>query len=171
MKQFMLFLFLLFIATVTYGQTRIAHSQKDSIALDRTWKKFKTAFLNKDVKTLKLLSLKTIKCDFYQNNTSDQSPYISVNTFLTDVFHGFPNTKLRRAVLTKKSNFSFEKISNLDLPENIKPQKVKSIMICEVWYVVWEPNEIAKGHEGASEGFQFVKIDNQFKFYGLTSIP
>jgi len=56
-------------------------------------------------------------------------------------------------------------------PPNIKTLKSKALTLYDVMYVTFEPNEIAKGHEGGSEGFEFVKINNQFRLFGLTSIP
>jgi len=44
-------------------------------------------------------------------------------------------------------------------------------MVYNIWYLVFEPNEISKGDEGLSEAFQFMKINGKFKLYGLTSIP
>lgn len=41
----------------------------------------------------------------------------------------------------------------------------------EIWVITYVPDEWAKGHEGQSHAFQFLKIKDRFKFYRLTSVP
>jgi hypothetical protein len=163
---------------VLYGQkSRSANlSYKDSIELTKTWIKFKKALELKDTETLHLLSLHIVQCDLFEtpdpNITYDQSianSYISFDKFLMQFYQNLANSKLWSVMKTKKYHIS-EAIMNFH-PPNIKYLKSKSLKTYDILYVTFEPNEIAKGHEGGSEGFEFVKSNDKFKFFGLTSIP
>lgn len=123
---------------------------------------------------LQNLSLKLVYCDLFENQddpkTLYKDSYLPINTFLKQFFHHMPHSKLWLVVKTKKNHFGIQELQDFH-PTNIKHQKTKSLLIYEVWYVTWEPNELQKGHEGQTHAFQFVKIDGNFKFYGMTSIP
>jgi len=80
------------------------------------------------------------------------------------------NSKLWSVVKTKKYRLHIEKQTTYN-PDFDKTRKGKPIRLFEVWFITWEPNELAKGHEGQSHAFEFVKIGNAIKFYGMTSIP
>ncbi|WP_428329254.1 hypothetical protein [Mucilaginibacter sp.] len=149
---------------------------KDSVKLINTWKQLKKALELKDTKTLRNLSLKTIHCDLFETIdpklTYEQSiavTYMSLNTFLIQYYKNLPKSKLFEVMKYKKYNIS-EAYLNFP-PPNMKIHRSMPITLYDILYVTFEPNEIAKGHEGASEGFEFVKMKDEFKFFGLTSIP
>jgi hypothetical protein len=179
MKKLSLLWFLLIIISKSYGQnlepTKLSY--KDSIELTNTWKKFKSALEKRNTKTLHQMALKIVHCDMFQNpnpNTSYNqdiyNSYISFNKFLAQFYHELPKLKLWIVMKTKKYHIDVSNAIDFH-PPNIKYQKKHSLKIYDIWYLTFEPNEIAKGHEGESEAFEFVKINGRFKFYGLTSIP
>jgi hypothetical protein len=173
-----LIVFLLFLSMGVHGQsfkpTRILYN--DSVKLINTWKRLKKALKLKDTKTLRHLSLKIVHCDLFQTYnpklTYAQSiaiAYMPLNTFLTEYYQNLHKSKLWSVMKFKKYNLT-EAYMNFR-PQNIKNLKSMPLILYDIMYVTFEPNEIAKGHEGASEGFEFVKINDEFKFFGLTSIP
>ena len=56
-------------------------------------------------------------------------------------------------------------------PKNLPNDYGNDLILYEVWIQTYSPNEWAKGHEGQNNAFQFVKINDKFKLFGLTSIP
>jgi len=166
--------FLLCLSTRLFAQEekRLKLTYKDSIELNKVWLRYKHALESKDIHSLHQLSYKTIHCDRFEpeNSSFTKDPNLPLDTFLNRFYHVFPNFKLWRVIKTKKYHMSIDKASNWVLP-NIKFQREKSLMVYNIWYLVFEPNEISKGDEGLSEAFQFMKINGKFKLYGLTSIP
>jgi len=153
-----------------YSPTKLTH--RDSIELSNVWSKYKHALAVNDINSLHKLSLHIIDCDLFQSldKIPQQNPNISIDTFLHQFYSRFPDLKLWRVVKTKKYHMTVEPAMYSD-QTNVKFKRNKSLMLYYIWYVVFEPNEIAKGHEGQSEAFQFIKTNGKFKLYGLTSIP
>src|SRR6185312_6088446 len=175
MKKVFIFGFVILMCQSTLAQQLIASklSYKDSLAVSKALYSFKNALSKKDIFLLRSFSLRTVQCDLFDQEpipSSNYNPFISINTFLKQFYHGFPNTKLWMAITTKNCHLSVEVIENFH-PKNIQFLNKRDLVIYEIWYVVWEPNEIAKGHEGASDAFEFIKVGKRFKFYGMTSIP
>jgi hypothetical protein len=172
MKNLLLVFLLLLIFNDASGQGFEKLSYNDSLRLVDAWVKFKKTLENKNLKTLKTLSLRIVDCDIFQTPDPyhDVSPYISIDTFSKQFFQHMSNSKLWSVVKTKKYRLHVEKQINYS-PEFNKKQNGLPILLFEVWFITWEPNELAKGHEGQSHAFEFVKIGNSLKFYGMTSIP
>ena len=164
----------LFLSTAVYGQEYRTSklTREDSLELSNVWAKFKHALEIKDIQILHRLSLPSIDCDLFQpmDTRPEQNPNISIDTFLNEFYERFPDFKLWRAVKTKKYHMTTEP-AIYSGQINIKSKRNKSLMLYYIWYLVFEPNEVAKGYEGQSEAFQFMKINGKFKFYGMTSIP
>ncbi len=163
---------LLLISQLTLAQATAFSkiSRRDSVVLVKTWNAFKQALSKKDDLQLRTLSLKTVRCDLFDAEAilaPNYDPYIPISKFLKQFYR---DTKLRMVVSSKHYHLSTDTVENFQ-PKNIKYQKTRNLITYEIWYVVWEPGELAKGHEGASDAFQFVKIGENFKFYGMTSIP
>ena len=145
----------------------------DSIGLSLSWIKFKKALLINDSPALHRLSLPLLDCDLYQEADPNKLPkdnFMPIDTFIKQFTYHMPDSKLWSVVKTKKKRLRVENAIDFH-PRNVKHQKSKSLMIYEVWYTTWEPDELQKGHEGQAHAFEFVKINGEFKFYGITSIP
>jgi len=178
MKNLSLLSILIYIATGLYSKNFNHYKlpYKDSIELVNTWQKFKLSLELKDKNTLRRLSLKTVHCDLSQtpnlNASFEQNvnnSYISFDKFLVQFYHNSSISKLRAAIKTSKYYIG-ESEMHIH-PPNIYNQKTKSIILYDVSYITIKPNETAKGNEGESEGFEFIKIDGKYKFFGLTSVP
>jgi hypothetical protein len=174
MKNLSLVVCLFFVSLTLYSQDLqpVKLRYKDSIELSSVWIRYKNALANRDIHLLHNLSLKIVDCDIFQtpDPIHPQNPNISIDTFLHEFYAALPTMKLWRVMKTKKYHMEVERALYSNTTD-VTFQKNKSLMIYSIWYVTFEPNEIAKGHEGESEAFQFVKIKGKFKFYGLTSIP
>jgi hypothetical protein len=54
---------------------------------------------------------------------------------------------------------------------NLPKRYPEDLHLYELWIQTYKPNEWTAGHKGQSHAFQFVKVNNKFRFYGVTSIP
>ncbi|MGZ3813230.1 MAG: hypothetical protein ACXVB0_15650 [Mucilaginibacter sp.] len=174
MKTILTFIIALNIATVVRGQNMSAPkpNHKDSIQLSFVWKEFKNSLTTKNIQELHKLSLKHVYCDLFEPMDATKparDPYIHIDTFLKQFFRQMHNSKLWLVVKTKKYHMGVEHEENPRPPN--KTSIERTLKIYEIWYVTWEPNELAKGHEGQTHAFQFIKVHNRFKFYGMTSVP
>lgn len=71
-----------------------------------------------------------------------------------------------------KKGYSFSSIVIKDFKPKVMPRDYgNDLKLYEIWVETYRPGEFAKNHKGTSHSFRFVKINGQFKFYGLTSIP
>lgn len=172
--RLVLLTFLLCLSTSLFAQkgNGLKLLYKDSIELDEIWLRYKHALGSKDIHSLHQLSYKIIHCDRFEpeNSSFTKDPNLPLDTFLNRFYHVFPDLKLWRVMKTKKYHMTIDKASNWALPD-IKFKRKKSLIVYNIWYLVFEPNEISKGDEGLSEAFQFMKINGEFKLCGLTSIP
>jgi hypothetical protein len=175
MKHAITTLFILFITLDLFGQGTSSPklSTKDSLKLTTTWAIFKKGLELKDRQTLSNLSLKYVYCDLFvepdPNSTTSPNPYISFKTFLNEFFAHMPKSKLWSVVKNNKYHFSVE--DDYWHPKNGKSKKEKLQNVYQIWFITSKPNELQKGHEGQTHAFQFVKVNGEFKFYGMTSIP
>lgn len=169
---------LLFFTNELWGQEKSPKKfyPRDSVEFNKAWETFKQALVSKDINSLHHLSLKKVNCDLFETPdptaTYDESvaTNISIDKFIAEFYQDLSKLKLWSVIKTKRYHMAFEDISGVYLP-NVKYRKGKPATIYEIWYLTFEPNEIAKGHEGQSEAFQFIKLNGAFKFCGMTSIP
>jgi hypothetical protein len=146
----------------------------DSVELNNVWTDFFKAIENKDTKKIKYLSLEQIDCALCISTDTKNDPplnyLIPIDTFINQSNRDFINSQLFRAI--KKRGIKISEMILVDYkPQNLPKSYGKDFIVYEVWVQTYLPNEWALGHEGQSHSFQFVKINNKFKFYGLTSVP
>jgi hypothetical protein len=166
-------LILTFLTLTSSGQEMevIKINSKDSVDLEVVWKQFAKGLLSKDTNGLRQLSLNLVDCSScISRNTLPEDYFVPIDTFLFQAFHHLSDSKLLSVIRTKKYHFLTNRIPNYQ-PRSIKNRGGTDLTIYEVWYNTYEPNEWAKGHEGQSHCFEFVKVDERYKFYGLSSIP
>lgn len=56
-------------------------------------------------------------------------------------------------------------------PPDATHKRPRRFIIYQLWYGTWKPKESKDGWAGLQQAFQFVKINGDFKFFGLTSTP
>jgi hypothetical protein len=147
----------------------------DSIALNSFWKDFLFAIENKDTSEIRKLSLPQIDCDLcltidYKNYSPPDDYIISIDTFLLKNIYDLTKSQLWKAIKLNRCHQDLAVI--YDFPRRNLPYDYgKDLILYEMWVQTYKPNEWVKGHEGQSHAFQFVKYKNEYKFYGMTSIP
>ncbi len=54
---------------------------------------------------------------------------------------------------------------------HVEPEVNRHISDITVLFTILQPDEVAKGHEGAQAGLHFKNINGEFKFAGIETIP
>jgi len=148
-------------------------NKSDSLGLRRTWTVFLDALESKQNEIIRENSLHEISCDLCRNPDAAYDPtkdFVPIDTFLNQTNRSFLNSPLYKAIKTRDVIFSIRTIPDYH-PENVPKTDSQDFRLYEIWVITYLPDEWAKGHEGQSHAFQFLKIKDKFKFYGLTSVP
>lgn len=142
----------------------------DSIALARNWRSFFKAIEEKDSQKIKAMSLDSVICslceglteDYYENNME------SIDSFIAACNRSLPDTALY--VKMKRNDYEISatrypdiKLSNFQLKAN------DSLTIYQVRFRTIIDRGRDYDRRGYGHTFQFVKIDGQFRFYGMDS--
>ena len=116
----------------------------------------------------------------FRSPTFSEFKEISTNEITCTICEGALDLKLGQYVIKRKDFFNiylkevlndghWERASNSKEIMLGKGYKPKDDII--VYFTTWKMNEYAPGHEGAQLGIHFKKVDGQFKFAGISSIP
>jgi len=159
MKNLFLGLVLLVSIKPIYGQVGNENiSHKDSIELNKAWKRFQRELYLKDINALKLLSCKKVSghCIFEPVSVNCQ-PYSPPDKLLALFFKDmFPQN--RAIILINKYKIVvYSSIKD-------KAMKIKYPAQFQIWFT----NNSEPGYQFA---FIFEKMKGRFKFSGLDSIP
>ena len=114
MKIVFLISALILIGTLSYGQVFLY--KKVSISFNTAWKTFKYALSCKDSQKIHQLSLKIIDCDLFLDSDPTkptESPFITINTFIKQLWARIPDSKLWNAV--NKGAYRCEKLQDLSI--------------------------------------------------------
>ncbi|QHT69225.1 hypothetical protein GXP67_22600 [Rhodocytophaga rosea] len=147
-------------------------SKQDSLQLNQVWQKLFKAVQNQDINAVKALCLPKIFCVVcYPDVVKDPEDYfISARTFtnqyLAKVFH----EKVRSVIQSEAYNLWIHPVPDY-LPSHLKLEKGQKLLLYELAVQTWKAGEYAPGHEGGTDLFQFVKVNEELKFYGHTTIP
>jgi hypothetical protein len=140
----------------------------DSLAVENVWKQYVRALSNKNVRTIKKLSLNQVYCQpcAIQAGTGD---LVTADAFAKNMLTYLPKTKLWNSIKTSKHLIVTEQIKkykplNLNVPDN------KPLEVYDVWYVTKGTSDKIKGFESQRYAFQFVKQQGKYKFFGLTAV-
>jgi hypothetical protein len=135
-------------------------SKRDSMALIRTWRSFFKAIEEKDTQKIRAMSLDSVICsiceglteDYYENNME------SIDGFIAGCNRNLPDTALY--VKMKRNDYKISVDSYLNKqPVGLQIYEVRFSIIVNV----------GNSRRGYTHTFQFVKIDNQFRFSGVHS--
>ena len=169
MRVLFFILFFLLSASTLFAQDLATKIEKeDSIYLLNTWHKFIKAIENKDKKTLSDLSLKLIDCITCTTLDSMDADnfFVSIDTFTNKVFRTMIGSPLWNEIKLKR--YSLNKVVMEDYhPRSLSEFKQKTFPFYQIIF-----SFTPKGYvEGFTYFFRFIKLDNNFKFYGLETIP
>lgn len=180
MKKGLLILFLLanlIIGPVhSYGSNIIDNNEY--IELVNAWKIFLKAVSTNDIRKIKSLSVEKIRCLACLDNTEEEDKEMG-KFMMTEPDWYEKLYKEKIFILINKFCkqdypiiFSKKFIKEL---QNSKPTYIVEYFndekIYEVLITTTKPDKIAPGHEGGQHIFQFIKINNGYKFWGIDTIP
>ena len=148
---------------------RMKMSKHDSIMLIQSWKLLLQGIRNKDHKGIVDISLEKVYCKSNGQLLSGlpKGDLISTNLFIDSVVDKFYDSHLMS--LLKDSVYRLSKTIYPDRkPSNLLLPKGKRLILYDVYFLDLAPH---RNGDGVSDYnyyiFQFVKIDSQFKFFGL----
>ena len=153
MYRFSILFILLYFPNIGIGQSLSEIKTADSLQIVSIFPKLIQALKTNDLNYIKKVSASKIACDYCDKR------FISIDNLMKSEFKNFTNSKILSA---------YDKRGYSVLQENFEIDGKK--LYC-AWIQTFLPEELEKGHEGGSIGFQFIKIGGKFKFYGLTSVP
>ena len=145
-------------------------SINDSIELCKVFKKILSEVKNNSEKEFLKLSLGKIDCANCNSDSFKIINYVSNKNLFKNQFKVFEQSAVNIALKKRGFHISCLVFKNYK-PKNLPKKYPKDLTLFEIWIQTFLPNELAEGHEGQSNTFQFVKINNKFKLYGLSSIP
>lgn len=151
----LIFIFL-FVNTYCFGQNI---SSKDSLNIKNTIKKVILNFEKPNYKEFKKISTLEIYCIICNGTLKSKlDPYVIYrNDFYKNHLTVIKESKSwAKAITTKEIKFVYENNKRSDIT---------------IYLTTWKKNELSKGHEGAQLGLYFKKINNEFKFSGIETIP
>jgi len=155
-KQLTILTLLITFALFANGQSIIYSDSLIIIkSIDQAFKTFESG----DFKEFKKISTTEICCMICEGTLDSQlGPYI------------VKQDKFFNKYLDSIKNFESWKRAKKS-KELILVQENKSRSDISAFFTTWKKNEFAEGHEGAQLGIYFKKINGEFKFAGIETIP
>ena len=101
---------------------------------------------------------------------NEESYFIPAELFYENLAKDFTNSQLYKSLASRGYSFRTIVIRGYK-PSVLPPSYPQDLTLYEVWVDTYLAGEWAPEHEGISHVFQFVKIGNSFKLYGLTTKP
>ncbi len=147
---------LFYCSTFIFGQSV---SSSDSLKIIRANELLFSAIENNDFETIKALSTDKIYCMICSNSTDfSQSPFMFEKIDF-----------IKNHIPTIKENPLFHRaIQSTELLLINEDEHRKGITA--LW-TIYKKNELSPGHEGGQFGVFFRKVNGEFKFAGLETIP
>lgn len=173
MKKVASLLFLLIIFTATaQNAAKQAVTKEEWDLLDKRFVSLVDALLKNDKPAFFALSLREVDCIdcVGRPEFNNEGYFVSASIFYLNIAKNFDKSPVYKAMVKRGYLFDSIIIKNLK-PRNMPADSPKDLVLYEVWIPTYLAGELSKNSKGASHGFQFVKINGDFKFYGLTSIP
>lgn len=174
MKKLVLFCFLhLSLGLYAQNSDTAKGSKQQWDELDEAFITFFKALENKDNAGFKKISLPVLECldCVGKPEFNEQGNFVTADVFFINIAGGFKTSRVYKALTERGYTFSIVVIKDFKPKYMPTGYNENDLKLYEVWTPTYKPNELSKGHPGSSHGFQFVKINGKFKFYGLVSIP
>jgi hypothetical protein len=165
-------IFILLTPFYSFGQSGQTISKEDSTKLFGFLNRFVKAINEQETEELKKISMDRIDCIscIADRIPPPESYLVPVDTFINQTYRTFEKSRLWDCVRNEQPMINLLRLTGKDF-EQKELKKKQGINIYELFYLTTKPNEIQFGHEGQQTGLQFIKLDNAFKFYGLTTVP
>jgi hypothetical protein len=173
MNKIALIVFFLAVFTATAQDTaKQKITKEDWDLLDKRFVSLVDALLKNDKTAFFALSLKEVDCIdcVGRPEFNNEGYFVPATVFYLNIAKNFDTSPVYKAMV--KRGYVFDSIILKGFkPKNLPKDGTKDLVLYEVWVPTYLARELSKNSKGASHGFQFVKINGDFKFYGLTSIP
>ena len=174
MKKAFIFFFILVgaIAMAQNKNTKNAEVTNEWDKLDEVFIKFIDALVKNDKPAVKAISLPYVDCIDCVGTPefNEQGHLVHLDVFYLNIANNFTASPVYKGLSQRGYTFSTITIKDFK-PKNMPRDYPKDLKLYEVWVPTYLAGQLSKNHPGTSHAFQFVKINGQFKFYGLTSIP
>lgn len=173
MKRLHIIGILILLTLQSSGQKGQLTTRADTLALLDFAQKFGQVINSKDVELIREMSFKLVHCRLcIENPTPPKTSeyfYIKLDTFLDAAYREPRLTKLWTVIKDRN-----EMINSYTLEKPFQQKELKGldrVLILEVFFTTLKPDEYAKEHEGQVTALQFVKVGDDFKFYGIDTVP
>jgi hypothetical protein len=134
-------------------------SSKDSLKVTTAYKSLFAAIEASNTEALLNMSTEKIYCTMCIEPTGfSEMPFL----FAKKEF-------IEKHLKAIKNSESYQRAVNGDKVIMVKENKSKKGII--VFWTIYEPNELTPGHEGGQLGIYFEKVNEEFKFAGIETIP
>ncbi len=173
MKRLHIIVILVLFSLESVGQGGQLTTKADTLRLLDVAQEFGQAINSKNIGKIREMSLNVIHCRLCIDNpippkASDYF-YIKLDTFLDAAYKQPELIKLWTVVGNRN-----EMINSYKLNKPFKQKELKGfdeVIILEVFFTTLKPDEYAKGHQGQQTALQFVKVGQEYKFYGIDTVP
>jgi hypothetical protein len=147
---------LLLSSTFIFGQKA---SSTDSLKVVKTFKELFTAIKTNDMKTITSISTAKIYCMICSDSTdfSDLPYMLDRKDFIEN------------HLPTIKNSDSYQRAIKSDELIVVKEDDHRTDIT--VFWTIYKQDELALGHEGGQFGIYFRKVNGEFKFAGMETIP
>lgn len=174
MKKFFIFCLLLAVGT-GFSQNNVQSEKTDKSewdALDKVFIKLIESLLQEDKNAFKTVCYGAVDCIdcVGKPEFNEAGNFVTSEVFYLNIAKNFDKSPVYKALV--KRGYTFSTIIIKDFKSKYLPTNYpKDLKLYEVWIPTYLANELSEGHPGSSHAFQFVKINGEFKLYGMTSIP
>lgn len=138
--------------------------------LDKTFVAFIKALENNDKTAFDAIALSQVDCAECPGagELGDITHFVPAEVFYITVAADFKLSPVYKAMTKRGYAFSSMVLKDFK-PAFLPKDNPNDLKVYEVWVPTYKPDELSKGHPGSSHAFQFVKVNGEFKFFGLTS--
>jgi hypothetical protein len=148
-------------------------SRKDSLNVGKVFKELVKAIETKQTHKIIEACLNEVECKSCINNDTvliEPRSFVKAKKYAELAIVDFTKSKTYSALKSRGYTVHTTMLEKIE-PHSFPVDYAKDIILYEVYILTYLPDELAKGHEGAVNVFQFVKINGDFKLYGIDSIP
>jgi hypothetical protein len=96
--------------------------------------------------------------------------FVTRDVFYLNIAGNFTKSPVYKALVKRGYTFGAILLKGYR-PKYLPDNYPEDLTLYEVWIPTYLANELSKVHPGTSHAFQFVKINGEFKLFGMTSIP
>ncbi|MFN8336779.1 MAG: hypothetical protein U0U09_16735 [Cyclobacteriaceae bacterium] len=173
--QYKLIILAVFIPFTCLGQV-LSVNEGDSLRLIQKAKEITRNLIENNPEELKRISLEKIYCQpCYRHTMRGHSPFLVSTDQFSLIDHGLIS-RLSKSIEVNNPLIVLLTLKGSEFENELLKRQIE-VTIYEIIYPHTQPNQIPVGNEKPQPGpeeltaLQFVKLNNEFKLYGITTIP